>query len=59
MQGREWEKAWATWRLGGTKEAETDDDSACHSQEAALHPGGKGEPFEYFKQGNDMVGAVL
>lgn len=36
-------------------EREISDDS-CRSQEAVLYPGGKGEPREYFKQGNDMTG---
>lgn len=39
-------------------EREISDDS-CRSQEAVLHPGGKGEPREYFKQGNDMTGVVF
>lgn len=32
---------------------------SCRSREAVLHPGSKGEPGEYFKQGNDMVGVVF
>ena len=43
---------------GGGVERETSDDSR-RSQEAAPHPGGKGEPQECFKQGNDRAGVAF